>query len=111
MNERYESCVDSANYGFFKRIITSYLEEIRRESKTREKDLVEQLDVNGEGLLIAIRQPLAGDIDWNEIISLGFTHHMEILSKMKDISERLFYINVARFYRFIVFGPKSIVSL
>lgn len=39
------------------------------------------------------RQPVAGDIDWNEFISLGFTHHMEILSKTKDISERLFYIH------------------
>lgn len=55
--------------------------------------LADDLDVNGEGLLIAIRQPLAGDIDWNEFISLGFTHHMEILSKTKDISERLFYIH------------------
>ena len=55
--------------------------------------MADDLDVNGEGLLIAIRQPLAGDIDWNEFISLGFTHHMEILSKTKDISERLFYIH------------------
>lgn len=39
------------------------------------------------------RQPVAGDIGWNEFISLGFTHHMEILSKTKDISERLFYIH------------------
>lgn len=55
--------------------------------------LADDLDVNGEGFLIAIRQPLAGDIDWNEFISLGFTHHMEILAKTKDISERLFYIH------------------
>lgn len=55
--------------------------------------LADDLDVNGEGLLIAIRQPMAGDIDWNEFISLGFTHHMEILSKTKNISERLFYIH------------------
>lgn len=39
------------------------------------------------------RQPLAGDVDWSEFISLGFTHHMEILSKTKEISERLFYIH------------------
>lgn len=44
VNEWYEDSVDSANYGFFKRIMDSYLEEIRRESKTREKDLVEQLN-------------------------------------------------------------------
>ena len=43
--------------------------------------LADDLDVNGEGLLIAIRQSVAGDIDWNEFISLGFTHHMIKASK------------------------------
>ena len=39
------------------------------------------------------RQPLAGEINWNEFISLGFTHHMEILSKTTEIKERIFYIH------------------
>lgn len=34
-----------------------------------------------------------GGATWNEFISLDFTHHMEILSKTKDISERFFYIH------------------
>lgn len=44
VNEWYESSVESANYGFFKRVMDSYLEEIRRQAKSREKDLIEQLD-------------------------------------------------------------------
>lgn len=44
VDEWYESAVESANYGFFKRILDSYIAEIRKESKSREKDLLEQLD-------------------------------------------------------------------
>ncbi|SCP97797.1 ATP-binding protein [Anaerobium acetethylicum] len=40
----YESSLESSNYGFFKRITDSYLAEIRKESKSREKDLIEQLE-------------------------------------------------------------------
>lgn len=55
--------------------------------------IADDLEVNEEGFLLAIRQPMAGDINWNEFISLGFTHHMEILSKTKNIEERIFYIH------------------
>ena len=40
----YEWACDSSNYGFFGRVMESYLEEIRREAKTREKDLITQFD-------------------------------------------------------------------
>lgn len=40
----YEWACDSSNYGFFARVIDGYLEEIRRESRSREKDLLAQLD-------------------------------------------------------------------
>jgi len=40
----YEAAVDSSNYGFFEKVMESYIAEIRRESKSREKDLLEQLD-------------------------------------------------------------------
>lgn len=55
--------------------------------------IADDLEVNEEGFLLAIRQPMVGDINWNEFISLGFTHHMEILSKTKSIEERIFYIH------------------
>jgi hypothetical protein len=44
VNEWYDSAVETGNYGFFKKIMDSYLDEIRRESKSREKDFVEQLN-------------------------------------------------------------------
>lgn len=40
----YESVLGSANYGFFERVMESYIAEIRRASKSREKDLLRQLE-------------------------------------------------------------------
>lgn len=40
----YEWAIDSANYGFFKKVMDEYLLEIREEAKSREKDLLEQLE-------------------------------------------------------------------
>jgi predicted nuclease of restriction endonuclease-like (RecB) superfamily len=53
----------------------------------------DDLEINEEGLLIAIRQPMADEINWNEFMALGFSHHMEILLKTNDKDERLFYIH------------------
>jgi predicted nuclease of restriction endonuclease-like (RecB) superfamily len=53
----------------------------------------DDLEIDEEGLLVAIRQPLADEINWGEFMTLGFTHHMEILSKVKDKNARLFYIH------------------
>lgn len=39
--------------------------------------------VDGDMFLSEIRQPLADDIDWSEFISIGFSHHMEILVDRK----------------------------
>ena len=36
---------------------------------------------------------MAGDLDWHDFFSLSFSHHDEILSKTKTISERVFYIH------------------
>lgn len=46
-------------------------------------------------LLPSNRQPLAADLDIEEFVSLSFTHHIEILSKSKDMDERIFYIHQA----------------
>lgn len=43
--------------------------------------------------LYVIRQPSAGDLDWKEFLSISFSHHMEIISKVKDCDERIFYIH------------------
>ena len=40
----YEYACDSSNYGFFAKVMSSFLEEIRKEAKSREKDLLAQLE-------------------------------------------------------------------
>ena len=43
VDEWYEWALESSNYGFFKRVMDGYLDEIREEAKSREADLLEQL--------------------------------------------------------------------
>ena len=38
---------------------------------------------------------MAGDLDWHDFFSISFTHHCEILSKTKTVSERAYYIHQA----------------
>jgi len=49
--------------------------------------------VDGEYFLAEIRQPVADDLNWSEFVSVGFSHHMEILLKVKNYDERIFYIH------------------
>lgn len=44
-------------------------------------------------LLVEMRQPLAGDFNWADFVAIGFSHHIEILSKAKSLDARLFYIH------------------
>ncbi len=44
VNEWYDSCLENGNLGFFQKITESYLTAIHEESKSREKDLLEQLN-------------------------------------------------------------------
>ena len=39
------------------------------------------------------RQPSADDLDWKKFLSISFSHHMEIISKVKDYDEHIFYIH------------------
>lgn len=54
----------------------------------------DDLEVVDEAFLLTeIRQPMADELNWNEFISIGFTHHMEILLKTDTYEERIFYIH------------------
>ena len=44
-------------------------------------------------LLSVIRQPLAAEFNWSDFLSIGFSHHTEIISKAKTLEARLFYIH------------------
>ena len=46
-------------------------------------------------LLDSNRQPMAAKFKIDEFLSLSFSHHIEILSKAKDVDERIFYIHQA----------------
>lgn len=37
------------------------------------------------------RQPGTGDLDWKEFLAVGFSHHMEIIAKVKD-SDRTHFL-------------------
>ena len=53
----------------------------------------DDLEVDGKRLLSVIRQPMADDMDWSKFLSIGFNHHIEIITKVKDVDARIFYIH------------------
>ena len=53
----------------------------------------DDLEVSCNELLLEIRQPVTDELDWKEFLTISFSHHMEIISKVKDYDERIFYIH------------------
>ena len=53
----------------------------------------DDLELDGKGLLTVIRQPSADELDWQKFLSIGFNHHIEIITKVKDVDARIFYIH------------------
>ena len=51
------------------------------------------LELNENLLFDEIRQPMAGEFDWRDFFAIGFSHHIEIMSKVKTLEARLFYIH------------------
>ena len=46
-------------------------------------------------LLEEIRQPSAGEFNWTDFFAIGFSHHIEIITKAKSLDARKFYIHEA----------------
>ncbi len=44
-------------------------------------------------LLVEIRQPMADEFNWADFVAIGFSHHIEIITKSKTLDARLFYIH------------------
>lgn len=55
--------------------------------------VADDLVLNEKLLLSVIRQPLAGEFNWADFLSIGFSHHTEIIAKAKELDDRLFYIH------------------
>lgn len=49
--------------------------------------------INCDLLLHSNRQPMAVNFELEEFLSLGFSHHIEILARVKNVEERIFYIH------------------
>ena len=55
--------------------------------------LAADLELDEKLLLIEIRQPAAAEFNWSDFLSIGFSHHIEIIAKVKTLEARLFYIH------------------
>ena len=55
--------------------------------------LAADLELDEKQLLVETHQPLANKFDWTDFLSIGFSHHIEIIVKVKAVEERLFYIH------------------
>lgn len=55
--------------------------------------LADDLVLNEKLLLVEIHQPAADEFNWADFLSIGFSHHTEIISKAKTLEARLFYIH------------------
>ncbi len=67
----------------------------RQPSADENKALVKVGDsvVDEQLLLMEIRQPMADEFNWSDFVAIGFSHHIEILTKAKTLEARLFYIH------------------
>ncbi len=55
--------------------------------------MADDLVLNEKLLLSVIRQPMAAEFNWSDFLSIGFSHHIEIIAKAKTLDARLFYIH------------------
>ena len=55
--------------------------------------VISDLELDDQMLLMKIRQPSAGEFNWSDFVTIGFSHHIEIITKAKSLNARLFYIH------------------
>ena len=54
---------------------------------------VSDSELDEQMLLMEIRQPMADEFNWSDFVAIGFSHHIEIITKAKSLDARLFYIH------------------
>ena len=57
-----------------------------------EEDMGSQ-EIITNALVVTNRSPMAYDFNYDEFLSISFSHHYEILAKVDSIDERIFYIH------------------
>ena len=75
------------------------------ENKQENKDVenrqlaVADLQIDENEMLVEIRQPLAGELDWSEFVQVPFTHHVLILRKRHSLEDRALFIHECAVFR------------
>ena len=57
------------------------------------KTIVGNSELNERMLLMEISQTLDNEFNWSDFVAIGFSHHIEIITKAKPLDARLFYIH------------------
>ncbi len=63
------------------------------QSFANRQPMAADLVLNEKLLLVEIHQPIADEFNWTDFLAIGFSHHIEIISKAKTLEARLFYIH------------------
>ena len=88
-----------ANLKFMRQFYESWEDLITRQKGNDSKSIAAATDLKNTDsidvqiLLPVKRLPTAIDFAWDEFVGISFSHHMEILHKVAEIDERLFYIH------------------
>ena len=88
----------SANLKFMRQFYEAWAPMLMRQDSNSVATAIELGDadaVQTKLLLPANRLPMAINLNLDEFVSVSFSHHLEILHKVKDTSERVFYIHQA----------------
>lgn len=90
VNEWYDAAMENSNFGFFRHVTECYLAQIKKEAKSREKDLMEQLtqfressfkDISAEVKDKKIRKILAA------INQQNYTVAEDLLARVEQVDE------------------------
>ena len=57
--------------------------------------VLDEIKVDEHLLYNLILQPVGISFSWDDFIKISFSHHIEIITRTKDVTERLFYIHCA----------------
>lgn len=56
--------------------------------KNKTLTVVSDLELDEQMLLMEIRQPMADEFNWSDFVAIGFSHHIEIITKAKSLDAR-----------------------
>lgn len=71
---------------------------------------VSDSELNEQILLMEIRQPMADEFNWADFVAIGFSHHIEIITKAKSLEARLFFISMNQPHDFGISTLCEIIS-